>query len=168
MLKCLSFSWEPRETENIFLMCFHNIFSHALSLLFFSVSLSDCPPLNMSPDVLGPGSSWQCHPGFSRLSRCCCWWRCDNDYLGTSFFFSPCVSCALLFFLFFPLCCWSQDQICCRCLHHPSHLATSESVEIMLVLHMCRYALGVRVFFVFKLLCIWERVSTKSFFAVSL
>lgn len=98
----------------------------------------------MSPDVLGPGSSWQCHPGFSRLSRCCCWWRCDNDYLGTSFFFSPCVSCALFFF--FPLCCWSQDQICCRCLHHPSHLAMTVSVEIMLVLHMCRYALGVRVF----------------------
>lgn len=35
MLKRLSFSWEPRETENIFLMCFHNIFSHALSFFFF-------------------------------------------------------------------------------------------------------------------------------------
>lgn len=54
--------------------------------------------------------------------------------------FSPPVSCALFFF---SLCCWSQDQICCRSLHHPSHLAMS--VEIMLVLLMCRYALGVCV-----------------------
>ncbi len=29
----------------------------------------------------------------SRLSRCCFWWRIDNNYLGTSLFFSRCISC---------------------------------------------------------------------------
>lgn len=74
----------------------------------------------MSPAVLGRGGPWQCHPGFSRLSRCCFWWRIDNNYLGASLFFSPCVSRARPPFSLY---CWSQDPIYCRCLHHPSHLA---------------------------------------------
>lgn len=91
------------------------IFSHTFPLS--RLSLSDCPSL--FPDVLGPGSSWQCHPGFSCLSRCCFWWRRDNNYQGT-FFFSHCVSCARPPFSLY---CWSRDSICCCCLHHPSHLA---------------------------------------------
>lgn len=72
----------------------------------------------MSPDVVGLGGSWQCHPG--RFSRCCSWWRIDNTYLGTCLFFSPYVSCARPRFSLYR---WSRDPICCRCLHHPSHLA---------------------------------------------
>lgn len=88
-----------------------------LHIFFFSLSvwLSDSSSLLM---FFGPRGSWQCHPGFSRLSRCCFWWRRDNKYLGTSFFSSPCVSCPP-----FSLYCWSRDPIYCRRLHQPSHLA---------------------------------------------
>lgn len=51
--------------------------------------VSNCCPLIRSSDVLGWGGSWQRHPDFSRLSRCCRWWRVDNNYLGISFFFLP-------------------------------------------------------------------------------
>lgn len=123
-----------------------------------------------SPDVLGPGGgSWQGHPAFSCLSKCCFWWRRDNNYLGSSFFSSSCVCCVRPLFSLY---CWSRDTICCRRLHHPSHLAVmlcarvvSVSIErLCLCLYMCRYALGMCVFPCWS--CC-ERVSTKTILAVS-
>lgn len=80
---------------------------------------SHIPPSSFSyfHDVLGPGYSWQRRPGLRCFSRCSFWWRRDIIIWALASF-SPTV-----FNPPFSLYCSSQDPICYRRLHHPSHLA---------------------------------------------
>ena len=115
--------------------CSFDVGFHILNILrhsLFSVAQSDCPPL--FPHLW---DSWQCHPGLSYHPWCCCW-------IIIIWVLPPRIFPFLLFVF-----CWSQDQICCRGLRHPSHPAVmfhkrmgSLSADIMLLLHMCRYARG--------------------------
>lgn len=90
-------------------------------------------------------------PGFSRLSRCCFWWRIDNNYLATSLFVSRCVSCThppffSVLLVTRPNLLPSFASPLSSCCDVPYAGGKCEHGEIMLVLYMCRYALGMRAF----------------------